>query len=141
MFDLLKILKYLLGCWLLLLGYVQPATAQQFLSEASTYHKPEPIPVESKKVAEAEARQSVELQVYPNIYSKNSTLLLHLPDPVMSVQVLVIDRLGNVVNLPFTHQPTSGFYEIPLSDQHFVQGLYVVRLIVDGKIYSRCILR
>lgn len=82
-----------------------------------------------------------DLRVYPTAFDPNSTLLLYLRSPAHTVQLSIIDMLGNTVNMPLKGELDKGFYEFSVLSNTETKGIFIARLVIDGKIYSKHIIR
>lgn len=122
--------------------------AQTYLSEAKNIIKPsytlkETSSTEKKLFLQQEEENSAnaELKLYPHALDKNSTLLLHLKYPASSVQLFIVNMFGRTVSIPIEGNLKSGFYEVSVLSKQASPGIYTARLIIDGKVYSRHIVR
>ncbi|MEO7044770.1 MAG: T9SS type A sorting domain-containing protein [Ferruginibacter sp.] len=75
-----------------------------------------------------------------NPVSRNSWLQVQM-DKTANVIVQVVASNGNVIQTINKGKITSGTYSIPLNLSNVSSGIYVVRLIVDGKNYSKEIIK
>lgn len=141
-------------CLFLLMAffYSNISFAQPYLSEIENYDKfkytiKEINAAENPMVKDLEEEfarnQSVdmELRVYPTAFDTNSTLLLYLKSPAHTAQLSIIDILGNVVDIPLEDNLNKGFYEISILPNTKAKGVFIARLMIDGKAYAKYIIR
>lgn len=82
-----------------------------------------------------------ELRVYPTVFDLNSSLLLHIKKPAQIVELSIIDVFGNTLHMPLDGKLDKGFYEISVLSNTKTTGIFIARLVIDGKVYTKHIIR
>lgn len=83
----------------------------------------------------------MELRVYPTALDPNSSLLLYLKNSAHVAHLSIIDMLGNVVAVPLEGVLAKGFYEVSVLSNPKAKGVFIARLVVDGKVQHKHIIR
>ncbi|MEO7210111.1 MAG: T9SS type A sorting domain-containing protein [Chitinophagaceae bacterium] len=78
--------------------------------------------------------------VYPNPVVDNGWMQVQLPNAA-KVSVQVISSTGNIISTIDKGTLQTGTYSIPLNMNKVAKGIYVVKLIVDNKTYSKTIVK
>ncbi len=78
--------------------------------------------------------------VYPNPVVDNGWMQVQLPNAA-KVSVQVISSTGNIITMIDKGTLQTGTYSIPLNMNTVSKGIYVVKLIVDNKTYSKTIVK
>lgn len=146
-------MRYLICLNLLFMVFIsQELAAQIYLSEATNILEPsytlkEFQPSESILIKEESTEKSeeevanIQLRLYPDASDQNATLLLYLKNTASSTHLSVTDMLGHTVNIPIEGTLKSGFYEISVLPDQAARGIYIARFIIDGKVYTKHIIR
>ncbi|MEO7210112.1 MAG: choice-of-anchor J domain-containing protein [Chitinophagaceae bacterium] len=78
--------------------------------------------------------------VYPNPVVDNGWMQVQLPNAA-KVSVQIISSTGNIISMIDKGTLQTGTYSIPLNMNTAAKGIYVVKLIVDNKTYSKTIVK
>ena len=78
--------------------------------------------------------------VYPNPVVDNGWMQVQLPNAA-KVSVQVISSTGNIISMIDKGTLQTGTYSIPLNLNSVAKGIYIVKLIVDNKTYSKTIVK
>jgi len=78
--------------------------------------------------------------VYPNPVVDNGWMQVQLPNAA-KVSVQIISSTGNIISMIDKGTLQTGTYSIPLNLNNAAKGMYIVKLIVDNKTYSKTILK
>ncbi len=78
--------------------------------------------------------------IYPNPVVDNGWMQVQLPNAA-KVSVQVISSTGNIISMIDKGTLQTGTYSIPLNLNTAAKGIYVVKLIVDNKTYSKTIVK
>ena len=78
--------------------------------------------------------------VYPNPVVDNGWMQVQLPNAA-KVSVQVISSTGTIISMIDKGTLQTGTYSIPLNLNKAAKGVYIVKLIVDNKTYSKTIVK
>jgi len=78
--------------------------------------------------------------VYPNPVVDNGWMQVQLPNAA-KVSVQIVSSTGNIISMIDKGTLQTGTYSIPLNLNNASKGIYIVKLIVDNKTYSKTIVK
>jgi PKD repeat protein len=87
-------------------------------------------------ISSAPVSNKFSMNIYPNPASNNTTVLYNLPTSA-SVNIEVLDMLGNVVTSVYSGNQDAGTQSASWNTRNMSTGIYLVRMAVDGKLYTQ----
>jgi len=78
--------------------------------------------------------------VYPNPVVDNGWMQVQLPNAA-KVSVQIVSSTGNIISMIDKGTLQTGTYSIPLNLDKAAKGMYIIKLIVDNKTYSKTIVK